>query len=128
MSYDEAWNATALRLVAASKSHCHLFILAKFAAEVDKTAASKDAATRACAPVLRRLCALYAVANMARGEGWHGLISAPEAELLSDATERLCLELRPDAVALVDSFDIPDRVLNSVLGAFSVKHRRVPYA
>ena len=117
-TYDEAWNATALRLVAASKSHCHLFILAKFAAEVVRVEASGDVATRACAPVLRRLCALYAVANMSSGEGWHGLLSTAEGELLSDAIERLCLELRPDAVALVDAFDIPDRVLNSVLGCY----------
>ena len=36
--------------------------------------------------------------------------------LAQAAAAELCTALRPDAVALADSWDFPDRILNSVLG------------
>ena len=36
-----------------------------------------------------------------------------QAALVSRALEQVLVELRPDAVALVDSFELPDYFLNS---------------
>ena len=52
------------------------------------------------------------------GQQWNGLLSYDEVQLAEQAAEALCEELRPEAVALVDAFDYPDRVLNSCLGAY----------
>ena len=51
----------------------------------------------------------------------HRLVDARQAELADAALSRLCAELRPDVIAVVDAFDIPDRVLNSTLGRFDGK-------
>jgi len=69
--------------------------------------------------VLQKLCALfgcYVVTRMSAG------MRATCTSHVGEAMRLLCAQLRNDAVALVDSFDYEDRVLNSTLG---VKDGRV---
>lgn len=47
-----------------------------------------------------------------------GLLTVPQATRVSARIKELLEELRPDAVALVDAFDLNDRKLNSVLGRY----------
>jgi hypothetical protein len=107
---DPAWNQSARQLAATSNSHLYYFMLSKFA-EV-----CRGVEDDACRSVLRRLCALFGVQNLLQGEQWLGLISAEAAEYAEEAATLLCQQLRPDAVALTDAFDFPDRILNSALG------------
>lgn len=112
MTQDAAWNATALNLATTAKSHCLYFMLAQMNEQVE-VGAKQDEKIGAA---LRRLAALYGCSQIMDGQQWLGLISAEEAVFLQQATSELLDELRPDAVALVTAFDIPDRVLNSTIG------------
>lgn len=47
-----------------------------------------------------------------------GLLTVPQATQVSAHIKELLNELRPNAVALVDAFDLNDRKLNSVLGRY----------
>lgn len=47
-----------------------------------------------------------------------GLLSVPQLAQISQRLKGLLSELRPNAVALVDSFDYRDEMLNSVLGRY----------
>ena len=66
--------------------------------------------------VLRQLAALYACSEILDGQQWLGIFDAQEAVFVQDAVSELLEELRPNLVALVTAFDIPDRVLNSTIG------------
>jgi acyl-CoA oxidase len=111
-SFDDAWNACAMTLRRTAVSHCYYFLVSKFIATI------KDVPDEACKVVLTRLCALFATSNIVDGVQWTGLVGGREVNLADQATTELLQLLRPDAVALVDAFDIPDRVLNSALGRY----------
>ncbi|KAF2358454.1 Acyl-CoA oxidase C-terminal, partial [Trinorchestia longiramus] len=67
--------------------------------------------------VLGRLCALYGVTRVLQFTQFsHQPLAAGLVRCLQDHAVRLCSELRPDAVALVDVVAPPDFFLNSVLG------------
>ena len=90
---------------------------------------------------LQRLAALFALSELQDGAQWAGLLSSDGMELAEEAcagecpttcnflaarvpTPILCraaevmAALRPDACALVDAWDFPDRVLNSTIGRY----------
>lgn len=50
--------------------------------------------------------------------GQSGLLSVPQLLQISVRIKELMSQLRPNAVALVDAFDIHDKKLNSVLGRY----------
>ncbi|KAI8497361.1 Peroxisomal acyl-coenzyme A oxidase 1 [Branchiostoma belcheri] len=112
----DAWNATSVDLVKAATAHSQYFVVRNFAERL--TDPAMDSSVSA---VLTRLCQLYAL---------HGLVTNSgdflEDDYLTGADIRqarrhinsLMAELRPDAVALVDAFDYPDGILNSILGRY----------
>ena len=57
-----------------------------------------------------------ALADILSGEQWVGCLTAPEMAVVDAAVSALCRSLRPEAVALAEAFDVPDRILNSALG------------
>eukprot|EP01064_Diplonema_japonicum_P002574 TRINITY_DN11637_c0_g2_i1.p1 TRINITY_DN11637_c0_g2~~TRINITY_DN11637_c0_g2_i1.p1 ORF type:complete len:801 (+),score=259.97 TRINITY_DN11637_c0_g2_i1:38-2404(+) len=110
MSSDQAWQKSSVSLVAAAERHCYYFMFSKF---VDGVNGCEDAAAKVA---LEKICQLYGLNQIMDGNGWAGIVSAEEAELAEAAVGLLLNELRPNAVSLVDAFDIPDRILNSALG------------
>nr|UJP29469.1 acyl-CoA oxidase 3 [Schizochytrium sp. HX-308] len=108
----EAWNQTARILYAATRCHVRYFILVRFQEVI---AGVEDAA---CRKALERMFALVGVIDLLEGEQWLGLVDAEALDAAEQASQALCEALRPDAVALVDAWDYPDRVLNSTLGRF----------
>jgi acyl-CoA oxidase len=112
MSQDAAWNATALNLTTTAKSHCFYFMLSQMNEQVAKGAKDDEK----IGVVLRQLSALYACSEILDGQQWLGIIDAQEAVFLQHAVSELLDELRPNTIALVNAFDIPDRVLNSTIG------------
>ena len=110
MTLDQAWQASSFSLVSAAERHCYYFMFAKFAEAV---AAETDGATAAA---LRDVCVLYGLTQVVEGSGWGGILDGTDTELAEEAVSEVLMSLRPNAVALVDAWDIPDRVLNSALG------------
>lgn len=78
---------------------------------LDAVESCDDAALR---PILEKLAALFALSRIEDDRGWfleNGYIEGAKAKAIRNAVNALCAELRPDAVALVDAFGIPDEVL-----------------
>uniref|UniRef100_A0A3B4ENI7 Acyl-coenzyme A oxidase n=1 Tax=Pygocentrus nattereri TaxID=42514 RepID=A0A3B4ENI7_PYGNA len=107
ISQEDAWNNSSIELVRASDAHCHYVVVELFAAKLSEIS---DTAVHS---VLNTLALLYAL---------HGItLNSGDFLQLSQITQRikaLLVEIRPNAVALVDSFDYNDEMLNSVLGRY----------
>ncbi|MDX1502124.1 MAG: acyl-CoA dehydrogenase [Thermoanaerobaculia bacterium] len=94
--------------LALAKAHVESTVLERFAAAV---AGLEDAATR---EVLERLCDLYALSRIESDRGWfqeHGYLEGGKAKAIRDQVDRLCAEVRPQAVPLVNAFGIPPALL-----------------
>ena len=50
-----------------------------------------------------------------------GVLDVKALKMSHEALSQMLGQLRPNAVALVDAFDFPDRVLNSTIGRFDGK-------
>uniref|UniRef100_A0A3P9MI55 Acyl-coenzyme A oxidase n=1 Tax=Oryzias latipes TaxID=8090 RepID=A0A3P9MI55_ORYLA len=114
-SQEDAWNSSAIDLVRASDAHCHYVVVKAF---TDKL---QDVGDTAVHSVLSALALLYALHGITRNTGdflQSGLLSVPQVLQISVRIKELLSQLRPNAVALVDAFDIHDRKLNSVLGRY----------
>ena len=66
--------------------------------------------------VLHQLRSLYALHQIETDKGWflkEGYLSSNKASAIRKLVDKLCLELRDDAVELVDAFGIPDALLGA---------------
>lgn len=103
-----------MQLVSAVRAHCFLFLFSRFMHAVQET---KD---EACRKALAQLAAFFGVANIL-DEQWAGVgpvFGPAQLRHARHAMAELLDDLRPNAIAFVDAFDIPDRVLNSTLGRY----------
>ena len=65
---------------------------------------------------LQSLCALFALSRIEADRGWFqesGYLSSGKSKAIRAQVNKLCAELRPDAVGLVDAFGIPDELLGA---------------
>ncbi|MDX1418415.1 MAG: acyl-CoA dehydrogenase [Rubricoccaceae bacterium] len=95
-------------LLTLARAHAERVVLDRFQAAVN------DAAEGVVKERLERLCALYALWILERDRGWfleQHYIDAPKAKAIRAEVNALLGRLRPDAVALVDAFGIPDALL-----------------
>jgi acyl-CoA oxidase len=94
----------------AGECHVAYFMLTSFKNTVEQVS---DAA---CREVLRTLCALFGLSEVLDGAMWSSLLDGLDETRAQMAASLACSLLRPNAVALVDSFEYPDLILNSTLG------------
>ncbi|XP_078584955.1 peroxisomal acyl-coenzyme A oxidase 1-like [Branchiostoma floridae x Branchiostoma japonicum] len=115
-SPEDAWNSCSVQLVKCAQAHCHFFMVRNFVDAV--RTADVDSATRA---VLNTLCQLYAIHGIIEHSGdflEDSYLSGQELQQVNSHLVSLLAKVRPDAVALVDAFDFPDEILQSVLGRY----------
>jgi len=108
--FDSALNACALELCNAVRAHTFTFMLTNFIGAVGTI---EDPAVKAA---LSKVCALFACCSIIDDPFWTGILNVQQLKLAKAATSDLLDQLRPDAIAIVDAFDIPDRVLGSAIG------------
>jgi acyl-CoA oxidase len=95
-------------LIDLAQAHVDRVILERF----DRIIATIQ--THSLKPVLKRLCDLFALSQIETSKGWyfeHGALTGFKSRAISRQIDRLCLEVRQEAVQLVDSFGIPDSCL-----------------
>uniref|UniRef100_A0A674NME6 Acyl-coenzyme A oxidase n=1 Tax=Takifugu rubripes TaxID=31033 RepID=A0A674NME6_TAKRU len=114
-SQEDAWNSSAIDLVRASDAHCHYVVVKLFA---DKLRQVEDPAVTSVLSTLALLYSLHGIASNSGDFLKAGLLSVPQALQVSAHIKELLIQLRPNAVALVDAFDLNDKRLNSVLGRY----------
>ncbi|MGB5341939.1 MAG: acyl-CoA dehydrogenase, partial [Thermoanaerobaculia bacterium] len=102
-------------VVALAKAHTERVVLERFAAGVDRCDGP------ALNVMLSTLCDLYALHRIESDRGWfleHGYLESAKAKAIRKLVSKLCLEVRLQAVPLVDAFGIPDPILAAPI-AFS---------
>lgn len=115
LSFQEAWNFHLSDFIKLNEAHCTYMSLRAFIARL------QDLQDPSLLEVLTPLCQLYALVNIEEKLGdfvVDGLLSASQANLVNNAIKHLLQKIRPNALALVDSFDFSDYYLNSSLGRF----------
>jgi acyl-CoA oxidase len=106
----DAMNACQDHLVSLAMAHTERVVLLHF----------QDAVMRAPSPllseVLRTLASLYALSRIDAHKGWYlesGYMEPAKTRAIRTMVNRLCGEVREQAVPLVDAFGIPDAVLRA---------------
>ncbi|XP_015675183.1 peroxisomal acyl-coenzyme A oxidase 1 isoform X1 [Protobothrops mucrosquamatus] len=114
-SKEDAWNRTSIDLVRASEAHCHYVVVKLF---TEKLSEIGDPDVHA---VLNNLCLLYALCGIIKNSGdflQGGILTEAQLIQVNMRIKELLALIRPNAVALVDSFDFSDSMLGSVLGRY----------
>ncbi|XP_013188650.1 probable peroxisomal acyl-coenzyme A oxidase 1 [Amyelois transitella] len=116
--YEDAWNLASVQLVNASEAHCRAIICQTFWKEVQRLSPTLSSGL---AVVMQQLAELYLVYWTLEKSGdllVYSSISKSDLPLLQQRYEQLLSLIRPNAVGLVDAFDVRDEILNSTLGAY----------
>jgi acyl-CoA oxidase len=74
----------------------------------------KSAQPNSLKPVLKRMCDLFALSHIELHKGWYleqGALTGLKSSAISRQIDKLCAEVRHEAVQLVDAFGIPDACL-----------------
>lgn len=106
----DAMNEVQDHLVTLAHAYVERVVLERFQDAVERC---EDDSIR---PILEKLCTLYALSRLEADRGWFlesGYFEGVKAKAIRQQVNRLCAELRPDAVALVDAFGIPDKLLGA---------------
>jgi acyl-CoA oxidase len=114
----DAWNKSSVYLVKAAEAHCNMWVIEAFAESLTLTGCGGCPAVLA---VLTDLFRLYATSGILVNSGdftEDGYMSAEQLSAVNDGLLTLMERLRPNAVALVDAFDLSDHQLGSVLGRY----------
>jgi acyl-CoA oxidase len=109
----QAFNQCQDHLIALAHAHVERVVLEQFIAGVE---AVTDPAVKS---VLSKLCDLYGLGCLWDSAGWfleNDHIESVKAKAIREEVTRLCTEVRPDAVALVRAFGIPDSCLAAPIG------------
>ncbi|XP_054268638.1 probable peroxisomal acyl-coenzyme A oxidase 1 isoform X2 [Macrosteles quadrilineatus] len=117
-STEDAWNETSVQLVQCAEAHCRAFIVQTF---VDTLNTAKATMSPELHEVLTQLCDLYTVYWMLRNLGDFLMFSAlkpANVQGLQAMQDSLLQAIRPNAVSIVDGFDINDAIIASPLGAY----------
>ncbi len=99
--------------MALAHAHVERVVLEQFLAGVE---AVTDPAVKT---VLGKLCDLYGLGCLRDSAAWfleNDHLESAKAKAIRKEVTRLCAELRPDAVALVRAFGIPDTCLAAPIG------------
>lgn len=111
MKFEEAFDHLSNDLLKATHAHCYYIIMNNFVTKVNECKNDKLKA------VLNKLCILFACTHML-DENWGETLHKDQHKIIRECSYNLLKEIRPDAVPLVDSFDIPDSVLKSAIGRY----------
>jgi acyl-CoA oxidase len=71
-----------------------------------------------CKAILNQLCQLFALSQLEKNKGWYledNYMEAVKTKAIRKMVNQLCWDIRPDAVALVDAFAIPDSCLGALV-------------
>lgn len=113
----EAWNNSLIEIQRASQAHCYTIIAKTF---IDKVLAIKKENPKLY-PVLKSLCDLFNLYNLEKDIGElteDGYLSYKQSMMLRNEMKQLLVQVRKNAVPLVDAFNIPDFTLCSALGRY----------
>lgn len=106
-SYD-AFNVVQHHMIEVAQAYLERIILEQFYSEIEGISDVN------CKAMLTELCQLYALSQLEKNKAWfleEGYMEAVKTKAIRKVVNQLCWEIRPNAVALVDAFGIPESCL-----------------
>ncbi|KAI9259492.1 acyl-CoA dehydrogenase/oxidase C-terminal [Phascolomyces articulosus] len=119
-----SWNSMLVEINRISRAHCQYMLVRTFIVSLQTDERFAKPENRDLLKVLRNLASLFALYTMEQELGeflTSGYFNSEQAALLKQQVIALLEEIRPNAVALVDAFALPDYYLNSALGRYDGK-------
>lgn len=124
-TFDEALNSRAVLAYRASEAHVVYVMMDNNFKAIDKYFSDKPAISK----VMTRLMELYGLQEISENAGgWLGTVTEADVSVIDGRIRELLLAIRPDAVALVDSFGFLDMQLRSTIGRKDGKVYEAIYA
>ncbi|GAA6010966.1 hypothetical protein JCM10207_004017 [Rhodosporidiobolus poonsookiae] len=112
-----SWNSLLVDIFRCSTAHSQYYLVLNFANAIQHDATLKsNVALHKVMTTCFELFATHTMDTEAAEFLSSGYLSPKQHELLRNRLQALLAEIRPQAVPLVDSFGIPDYLLNSALG------------
>ncbi|XP_068626201.1 acyl-coenzyme A oxidase 1-like [Battus philenor] len=118
MCFEDAWQLTTVRLVAAAVSHCRAMICRTYWSEIKRLTATSSNSVKIVMEQLASLYLIYWALEMSGDLLRYTNINETDLNRLQQRYEELLALLRNNAVGLVDAFDFRDEILHSTLGAY----------
>ncbi|XP_075992719.1 acyl-coenzyme A oxidase 1-like [Anticarsia gemmatalis] len=118
LSFEDAWEQTTIQLVAAAEAHCLAVISDTYRKEIARLTVKSSTNVKI---VMEQLVSLYVHYWALQKTGdllRYTSISQEDIINLQIKYEELLVLIRPNAVGLVDAFDLRDEVLHSALGSY----------
>jgi acyl-CoA oxidase len=106
-AYD-AFNVVQHQMIDVAEAYLERVVLEQFQIAIAKV---EDAKTK---EILLKLNQLYALSQIEKNKGWYledGYMEAVKTKAIRKMVNQLCWDIRPDAVSLVNAFDIPESCL-----------------
>ena len=113
---EEGFSELSADLAEAAVAHCQLIVVSKFLEKL-----RQDIPGKGVKQVLGMLCNIYALHILHKNLGDFvstGCITPKQASLANEQLRSLYSQVRPNAIALVDSFNYTDHYLGSILGRY----------
>lgn len=108
----DAFNLCQTHLVEVGFAYVERVVLEQFSAAIAKVADAE------CKTALSRLCSLFALSQMEKNKGWYlenGYMEGVKTKAIRKMVDKLCSDVREDAVPLVESFAIPASCLPPIV-------------
>ncbi len=106
-AYD-AFNVVQHQMIDVAQAYLERVVLEQFQAVIQTVEDEKSKA------ILVKLNQLYALSQIEKNKAWYledGYMEAVKTKAIRKMVNQLCWDIRPDAVALVNAFDIPESCL-----------------
>jgi acyl-CoA oxidase len=104
----DAFNVVQHQMIDVAEAYLERVVLEQFQAAIQ---AIEDVKIK---EILTKLNQLYALAQIEKNKAWYledGYMEAVKTKAIRKMVNQLCWDIRPDAVALVNAFDIPESCL-----------------
>ncbi|MCR4029957.1 MULTISPECIES: acyl-CoA dehydrogenase [Flavobacterium] len=112
-AYD-AFNVVQHQMIDVAQAYLERVVLEQFQIAIKEV---EDEQSKA---ILTKLSQLYALSQIEKNKAWYledGYMEAVKTKAVRKMVNQLCWDIRPDAVALVNAFDIPESCLAAPIAA-----------
>ncbi|CAM0139574.1 unnamed protein product [Umbelopsis sp. WA50703] len=115
---NRSFNSLLVLVYQISRAHCELFVVSNFLSAV-YPGPSQEETSKSVLEAMRTMALLYSLNTMEEELAdflCSGYISPDQATMVKEQVVKLLEKVRPNAIALVDAFGLPDFLLQSALG------------
>ncbi|CAH0592213.1 unnamed protein product [Chrysodeixis includens] len=118
LSYEQAWELSTIQLNGAAEAHCRAVMSQNYKSEIERLTVNSSPNVKLVLQQLYKVYLYYWALERTGDLLLYTSISESDIFELQLRYEGLLKEIRPNAVGIVDAFDLRDEVLHSALGSY----------